>query len=936
MTLHTQKNKGKRDKKEKIKILDVLKRNCVKICAAFLALILGISAVMLFTDNNVAYAAEGSPILWGNKDDKEVESKKEGEIYRTGSCASYKDTVWGELLLGGINRVPANNLPKFRPSLLKTGTGLMDDYNEYYSKNVSVVRYSDGTDSNLGISVNSENVGYIEMSVNPQSGRYLYYSISVTSLNGGDAYGSFGVDVGHKDGVIVRAEDNNCGGIKFAEDMTTYLSNTDTNANKNKWVSGHEYGCIDLKALTKTESTKSDTVQTVYLFGSTASKVMLNYLIISDKAPEKIDVANGNIITGDGNVSKRTYANNDGITGTATLDLKGSEAFSFENLVIDTEHTPYLYYSIEVRSGKVPVSFAYNGKHYIAEGVTKNVTGCIKVEEFLAKDGLVYLNDGSEIGKGFTFDKGANINVKYLFFCAGVDVSGGENVIVKNADAYVNNANYKGYTLDKFSGGYLASAETYKSKGVWAPYEATIDSALDVKFCWYVNTEAKFINSMRIGDSAGEKQVVINGISVDAVIEEKVEDNSGKVKTTLKIENPTKQHHGLYFFCYIVANNEDGYYSFPIKLNEGYETDLEKHLNVSTGFCRLDVANNIIYHKVDKNGNELGELNEDWLIYGSMDQVTGAFDSAGGFVHKTADVIKSDYVLPIYQYENIESDSQGIEFDGWLLFEDTIKNPNGTEALSTYKSEFKNYYKSFEDAVDYAKVIYTKEIKENGSVTQHGFWRFDLKDSGKISLNGNITSIVHDTTINLYTGWEKPIESYPNNIVFMFDKFGTTFISAEKIKVTGTGDEKKIWEIVYSTKDNSGKNKFVEDGFYVAFAPKTVGNIKDGYFQYSVDDGKTWVDISTKESITVVADSNLNKAKKWCSSVEFENSSAIEDAAFFQRESLLNSFNVAEGNGLKLKFRYCVEISQGGWFNFSGVADCGSVRFEPIKYENWK
>ncbi len=928
MNLHIKKNKGN------IKIFNVLKKNLVKIGAAFLALILGISAVTLFTDNNVAYAAEGSPILWGNKDDKEVESKKDGEIYRTDSYALYKDSVWGKLLLGGINRVPANNLPKFRPSLLTTGTGLMDSYKEYYSENVSVVRYSGGTDSNLGISVNSEYVGYIEMSVNPQSGRYLYYSISVTSLNGGEAYGSFGVDIGHKDGVIVRAEDNNCGGIKYAGDMTTYLSNADTNANKDKWVSGHEYGCIDLKALTKTESTKSDTVQTVYLFGSTASKVMLNYLIISDKAPEKIDVANGNIITGDGNVSKRTYANNDGITGTATLDLKGSEAFSFENLVINTEHTPYLYYSIEVRSGSVPVSFTYNTKREIAQGIKKNVTGCIKVEDFLDQKGLLCLTDGS--GKGFTFDKGANIKVNYLFFCSGVDVSKGENIIVKNANAYVNNANYKGYTLDKFSGGYLASAETYESKGVWAPYEAIIDSALDVKFCWYVNTEAKFINSMRLGDSAGEKQVVINGISVDAVIEEKVEDNSDKVKTTLKIKNPTKQHHGLYFFCYIVANNEDGYYSFPIKLNEGYETDLEKHLNVSTGFCRLDVANNIIYHKVDKNGNELGVLNEDWLIYGSMDQVTGAFDSAGGFVYKTADVIKSDYVLPVYQYENIESDSQGIAFDGWLLFEDTIKNPNGTEALSTYKSEYKNYYKNFEDIVDYAKVRYTQEIKENGSVTQHGFWRFDLKDSRKISLNGNITSIVHDTTINLYTGWEKPIESYPNNIVFMFDKFGTTFISAEKIKVTGTGDEKKIWEIVYSTKDNSGKNKFVEDGFYIVFAPKTVGNIKDGYFQYSVDDGKTWIDISTKESITAVDYSNLNKAKKWCSSVEFKNSNAIEDAAFFQRESLLRSFNVAEGNGLKLKFRYCVEISQGGWFNFSGVADCGSVRFEPIKYENWK
>ncbi|MBO7253772.1 MAG: hypothetical protein J6V36_00540, partial [Clostridia bacterium] len=591
-------------------------------CAIFLAFVTVVASVVFSLSENVASAS--SAVLWGHKGKDNITNIRDGEIARFDNGddgtepATYVNTAWGDFIPGGINRVDKAHLPVTHSSLIDDGKGVMDSYTQYVSKNVSVVRYSGEEYSNLGISVNGESFGYIKMDVNPSGGRYLYYSISVESLTGtpSDKFGTFAFDIDSSSKIVARSEKNNCGGV-------TYFNNIDEiSKDTANWINGYEYGCIDLKALVNKDS---ESIKSVYIFGTSKSKIVLNYFVISNTPPTKIDVANGNILFADDvegdnspNGLSRTYSDVSGKSGTATLTLTNTKKFSFENLVIDTDNTPYLYYSFTVNgtNNNGTVSFIINNSiNYVAKkdgsNVITSVTGCIKLEELLKKEGIIHITSGAtttSMGrlKSFVFGEGANFKVNYLFFFAGLEVTTSDHVVVKNADAtniYNSNGSFKDYKVTDFSNGSLNASYTYKNKdntdstkGVWAPYEVEI-STKSVDYCWYVNTVEDLKGAKKIGTSNSVEIVRKDDenkdvkVIINTSVEEKNEN--GGLTTTLKVKNPTKNQSGLYFFCLVVSKSGTATYSFKETLDDTAINALSAVLNVSSAFSRLDVADNI-------------------------------------------------------------------------------------------------------------------------------------------------------------------------------------------------------------------------------------------------------------------------------------------------------------------------------------------------------
>ncbi len=942
-------------------------------CAIFLAFVICVASVVFSLSGNVASAADA--VLWGHQGKDKITTISQGEIARfyDGTTetvpAIYSDSVWGEFVPGGINRVDKAHLPVKRSNLIG-GNGVMDSYIQYVSKNVSVVRYSGGTDSNLGISVNGESVGYIKMDVNPTAGRYLYYSISVESLTGssGSNYGTFAFNLGSSSNIVARSEKNKCGGVANFANINAVSSDS------SNWINGYEYGCIDLKALT---NNASEMVKTIYIFGAAKSKVVLNYLVMSNTHPTKIDVANGNILYSDNTEGDdtpigitRTYADVSGKSGTANMTLANTSAFSFENLVVDTDHTPYLYYSFTV-SGTNTASISFlesNSTHYVAKKgsdvAITSVTGCIKAEVLLGKEGIVHIANSDVRSKGFIFSSGAKFTVNYLFFCSGVDVSMADHVIVKNADAinvYNANGTFKDYKVTDFVGdgplaGSNAASHTYKYKvnadsttGVWAPYEIVISSNMAVDFCWYVNTVESFEGAKKIGNvnatPSGDVTVniqrngVLTSLPIEASISKTVEGE--EIRTELKIKNPTKKHNGLYFFCLVVSRPSTGAYTFKDTMDSASVNALSSYWNLSSGFCRLDVADNLVYHGVNKNGIEQNILFEDWVVYGTDSKIknNSLFEANGGYIKynsytETASPKKTEfkkdselicdtaYVIPSYSYGSIESGVSGVNFAGWMFYDETIRNPNGTSTLDQYKSVYTNYFLN-------ARIPYE-------SSQTHKYWTFPALYA--FTLDKTVESLVYDTTLNLYTAWEVPVEAENLKVEIFVDEFGTTFMAKQ------TDDMK----YVFAPETADGKNKFINDVIYVAVAPKTNGTSAtitagNGTMQYFIDNASTWIDVDADASAIktiyteYTEETQMADAKNWYSS-NTEYSNELVYALKMDTDDLLRAFEKSDGisgpnSAFEIKFRYIAGTSEDdGWFNFMGRAVCGTFKFVPFKY----
>lgn len=906
-------------------------------CAVLLAFVTVVASVVFSLSENVASAS--SAVLWGHKGKENITTIRDGEIARfDNDPATYIDTAWGDFIPGGINRVNNKDyLPVKRSSLIE-GSGVMDSYTQYVSKNVSVVRYSGGKDSSLGISVNGESFGYIKMDVNPSSGRYLYYSISVESLTGSSAssFGTFAFGIGSSSKIVARSERNKCGGVAYFDsvDAVAKFATSD-------WVNRYEYGCIDLKALVNKDADPfSEIIKSVYVFGTAKTKIVLNYLVMSNTPPTKIDVANGNIlfannVEGDNSPQNITRKYSDVLgkkenePATATLTLNGTSTFSFENLVIDTNNTPYLYYSFTlIGENKGTVSFLENNSTYFiakkggSDAIT-SVTGCIKVETLLGKKGIVHIANSNDRSKGFIFGDNAKFKVNYLFFFAGLEVTTSDHVVVKNADAtnvYNSDGSFKNYKVTDFSNGSLDASYTYKNKensdstkGVWAPYEVEI-STKSVYYCWYVNTVGDLKGAKKIGSSNSVEIVRKDDknkdvkVTINTSVEEKNEN--GGLTTTLKVKNPTKNQSGLYFFCLVVSKSGTATYSFKETLDDTAINALSDVLNVSSGFSRLDVADNIVYHGVYQNGNEKGILFEDWVVYGTDSKVKNndSFSANGGYITYKNDlgsICDSGYVIPSYSYSSVDSGVSGVKFDGWMLFEDTVRNPNGTIIQEGYVGAYRTYFENRIPKIEYI------------SYSAHKYWSFPASYS--LTLDNTVGSLIYDTTINLYTAWKVSGGAKNLNVEIFVDEFGTTFMAKQDGEMN----------YISAPKLPNGENKFINDKMYVAVALDEVGSFS-GKMQYAVNDNP-WIDFIKNEA-------NINDAKKWYSTNTEHEIKNVICAYEIDTKEFLKELNITDEKGgikseIEIRFQYTAgNSSSDKWFDFLGNSVCGTFKFIPFEY----
>ncbi len=1024
-------NKNATDKKRvSFGINKILKNKWTRVCAILLVVSLCASFFIFSFEESVTYAA--GPVLWGDKDKDKITTVGSTEVARfydgtDGTLpAEYDNSAWGKYVLGGINRVDEDHLPINHPSGIY-GVGVMDNYIKYYSQNVSILRYgkknsNSGTstesekhnDSHLGISVNSEKIGYVKMEINCENtGRYLYYSISTKSLSNavGKYFGTFAVDVESSNEIIARTEKNSAGGVASVGEKD-YFTNE---SNISNWVTGCEYGCIDLKAIT---GEQANSVYNVYLFGGSKTKVLLNYLILSNTPPTKIDVANGNIPDVEVNGGKkgvtREYSDKDGINGTAKMKLEKADSFYFENLVVDTKYTPYLYYSFEVTdevsdevtdevSKKNPLiamfhykitdptdstsptysTYSY-GQKPGNKAVKISVTGCVKISSVTGKTGLVNLASADEFAKGFCFSGGANIEIKinYLFLYSGVDITEGSHIIVKNAHAMdISNS----CTLDDFNNGSFPEEYAYKNKvnpkdsneentedpnkknteypkGVWAPFEFEINSNLPVKCSWYANSTNEMLNAVCVNDiykdnieetdASVMNQKVSVGLAV--TIEETIEKKTGEgedaeeytsLKTELKLHNPDKRHSGLYFFCLVVSDKD---YEFPSTILDKDIANLNRGGNLVSNYCRLDVANNLVYHKVDKSGKECGIIEEHWLIYGTDYKITNNADFAekGGYLtynsytaatattkseykRDEADICDKEYkLIETYDYANVEQGASEVTHDGWILFEETIKNQFCITSFDAYKSKYSAAYPGRGyDAKD-----------------THPSWTFDQDENFK--LDGEPEDILHDTTLNFYTKWKIPVDVEKLEANIFVDEFGTVF------RAVNIRDNEIDYGYDVLQKPNSESIGEFFNEVYIAIAQndeETTVKIspEKGKMQYSIDEMQTWVDIDDELSklkgkySEYDEEADLGKVKdlygktsedlNWVYGLKIETDEFLDSFGKFDK----TSGKITLTSNFKIEFKYVTGVSvNDSWFDFTGSAVCCSLNFIPYRYHD--
>lgn len=517
--------------------------------------------------------------------------------------------------------------------------------------------------------------------------------------------------------------------------------------------------------------------------------------------------------------------------------------------------------------------------------------------------------------------KNATVNNKVCYRLFYKYISDGQSVIVKNADSIDISKNY---VVSDLNGGNSHSSLTYaKTKGTYATYRIDIAKNLTGIFtAWYVSESPSLKGSRLIGSSG--TNIKFGGFqkedkkvgAFNASIAYKSNDNEHY--TELKIENPTKENNGLYFFCVVVRNRNAISAGWPNEWNPN-SNDLDALYNfkfTQSNFCRLDVANNVIYHNVNANGNETGKIGEAWLLYGTNTKVKATFATNGGYIkYDLTDegTIPGSLLEGNYSLLNSETGK-------WMLFDDTIKNPNKSTELSSYQFVYKEYYSEI-NSNDSNNGKYV-DVGEDG----HSYWEFN---SGfKFTMDGNRGSILHDTSINLYVLRGGSSSTEELEALIFVDKFGTSFVA------NGTADGK----IVGASKEGNGENKFLSDVFLavaISSGNKPSINVEDiEYYDYT---NNKWVKL--KGSSIKYSNATNDTAKKWYS--EWSENLSSWNYVFALKldfDSVVKTFNAQNETGgisknIVLSIR-CSSSASGGdnWFNQGINSVCGTIVFVPFDY----
>lgn len=521
--------------------------------------------------------------------------------------------------------------------------------------------------------------------------------------------------------------------------------------------------------------------------------------------------------------------------------------------------------------------------------------------------------------------KNATVNNTVCYRLFYKYISDGQSVIVKNADSIDTSENY---AVSDLNGGDSHISLTYaKTKGTYATYRIDIAKNLTGIFtAWYVSESPSLKGSRLIGSSGtnikfeGFQKADKKVGAFDASVTYESDDN--KHYTELKIENPTKENNGLYFFCVVVRNRNAISAGWP---NEWDPTssDLDALYNfkfTQSNFCRLDVANNVIYHNVDANGNETGKIGEDWLLYGTNTKVKEEFETNGGYIkYDLTDEGNIPDSLLEENYSLLNS-----ETGKWMLFDDTIKNPNKSTELSSYQFVYKEYYSEI-NSNDSNNGKYV-DVGEDG----HSYWKFN--GGFKFTMDGNRASILHDTSINLYVLREGASSTEELEAWIFVDKFGTSFVA------NGTADGKIVGASKEGNGENKGENKFLSDVFLaVAISSGNAPSINAEDIEYYDYTNNKWVKL--KGSSIEYSSATKDTAKKWYS--EWSENLSSWNYVFALKldfDSVVKTFNAQNETGgisknIVLSIR-CSSSASGGddWFNQGINSVCGTIVFVPFDY----
>lgn len=553
-------------------------------------------------------------------------------------------------------------------------------------------------------------------------------------------------------------------------------------------------------------------------------------------------------------------------------------------------------------------------------------------------------------------EPGETVKVCYRLFYKGF--SEGNSVIAKNADALNISYNPK-YTLEDYEDGKLSSSYTYGTSSV-APFTIDIVPDIKIKLCWYVNDKNQKEGATKIctvipnNVSGGEAYQVAhpthrleNGkdISFTAYVSYSERD---KRQTTLEIKGPTKELHGLYFFCYFLVGKNQG--SGDIFKATFKEEDYSSYSTTSSNFLRLSIANNVVYHSLDANGNETGST-EDWLIYGTdfkLKSNNKAADSStfknNGYVKCTYDPDMKDH--PIYkEHEFDEYDLTKASIDRaslvdlgytirpqadnsteWRLFADTIENPNNNTATK------QNYIDAYVDELG-ALTDAERDYWIFEDDTSFGFQNVTGAVYKKTSAN-DVKPLLYDTTVDLYSKEFGGTVSFIEKEAELFvDKFGTVF----------KAEQDNGWKIVYAPKAPDGTNQFTKYVYVPVVTSGTLNNKSKNNFQYSIDGGNEWntlTSLGTSENDFSVFEAESSDAKTWYG----DNSGNYRYAIKFDTIAFLEAIGKTTESGgissnLTVEFKYSGGVSGGtgggsdGWFDTStGNTICGVITFIPFDY----
>lgn len=570
-----------------------------------------------------------------------------------------------------------------------------------------------------------------------------------------------------------------------------------------------------------------------------------------------------------------------------------------------------------------------------------------------------YIGQYEKIGYCYAFDSAKTVTreavvmegdeyvaVCYRFFYKFL--TGGKNVIVKNSDAInlrrddATSGNEFYYSLDDLCerNDYI-SEHTYKNS-VYAPFRLTIGLHLKgFNYCWYVNNtpdykDAKMIGTVKLNDSPNapvsfDKTVKFDdhnsltsnnkddgeSVLINATISAKNSDN--EKYTELIINNPTKAHNGLYFFCVAFVHPKvsnvfwQEVFTDSVPVGGGYS---------KTDFLKLNVADNIVYHNVTTDSGEIETefYREDWIVYGTNKRVEG-FNSNGYIEYEDVNPNTPEIDMPVS-----DSDYKLINYptgaNKWALFEDTVKNPNNNNrTLQNYKDVYKSKYGA--PTID--------------SGTSHGYWGFSA--GNYFNLDGDRESIFHDTTINLYAKTTGSVKLDLKNVeVELFiDQFGTIFVA----EFVDDQYNPAVGTVIKPLRDDNNNIKFSKEKIYVvAASEKDISStLKLDQINYSINAGDKVNLVGSDFDYTKL--SSTAAAKEWCeyagnaSNLKYNLAIDIDYVNFIETVATKNG-DGGINKAVTVQFFYGSGDGSGAgndWFNFgSSTSPCTKITLIPFKY----